>query len=99
MIGSTRSGASPDRIGRAYRGLGARYVRAEWRTLRAPLGEAGLPGCSGEVGGDDVGGVAVEGDPGAVVAHRRARVGVRGRLLNIAQRDAGIKGGGDPTYL
>ena len=44
---------------------------------------------------DDVGGVAVEGDAGAVVAHGRARVGVAGGFLDVAQRDAGVERGGD----
>jgi hypothetical protein len=54
----------------------------------------GLSGGSGDEGGDDVGGVAVEADAGAVVA-RRARVGVAGGFLDIAQWDARVKGGGD----
>lgn len=58
-----------------------------------------LAGCSacgaGEVGGDDVGGVPVQGDSGAVVAHGRSRVGVRSRFLDVAQRDASVQGGGD----
>ena len=40
-----------------------------------------LPCDSGDEGGDDVGGVAVEGDAGSVVAHGGARVGVAGGLL------------------
>lgn len=31
----------------------------------------------------------------AVVAHRRSRVSVRGRFLNVAERDTGVEGGGD----
>jgi len=45
-----------------------------------------LPGGSGDVGGDDVGGVPVEGGAGAVVAHGGPRVGVRGGFLHVAQR-------------
>ena len=43
------------------------------------------------VGGDDVGGVTIERDAGAVVAHGRSRVGMRGRFLHITQRDAGVQ--------
>jgi hypothetical protein len=43
-----------------------------------------LAGGAGEVGGDDVGGVAVEGASSAVVAHGGARVGVGGGFLNVA---------------
>ena len=46
-------------------------------------------------GGDDVGGVPVEGHPGPVVAHGGARIGVAGRFLHVAQRHAGVEGGGD----
>ena len=48
-----------------------------------------LSRCAGEVGGDDVGGVPVEGDAGAVVAHGGARV--RGGLVDVTERDAGIQ--------
>ena len=81
-----------------------------WR-LTFDLGSAGCPlgarsvergadisrlaGGAGDEGGDDVGGVPVEGDAGAVVAHRGARVGVAGGFLDVAQRDAGVEGGGD----
>jgi len=44
-----------------------------------------------EVGGDDVGGVPVEGDPGPVIAHG----GVRGGFLDVAQWDAGVQRCGD----
>ncbi len=43
-----------------------------------------LSGCSGDEGCDDVGGVSVEGDAGAVVAHGGPRVGVAGRFLDVA---------------
>ena len=56
---------------------------------------SGLPGSSGDVGGDDAGGVLVQGYSGAVVADRGSRVGVRGRFLDVAQRDAGVEGCGD----
>ena len=55
----------------------------------------GLPRCSGDVGGDDVSRVPVQAGPGPVVAHRGARVGVRGGLLHIPQRDSRVEGGGD----
>ena len=48
-------------------------------------------------GGDDVGGVSIEGGAGAVVAHRGARVGVRGRLLKVARWDARVQCGGNPN--
>jgi hypothetical protein len=56
-----------------------------------------LPGSggSGEVGGDDVGGVAVEGAAGAVVAAGLARVGVPGEVLHISQAAPRLEGGGD----
>jgi hypothetical protein len=54
-----------------------------------------LPGGTGEVGGDDVGGVPVQAAAGAVVAHRGARVGVRGGFLHVAERDPGVQRGGD----
>ena len=64
------------------------------RELHRPA-VVGLACGAGEVGGDDVSGVPVEGDPGAVVAHRCARVGVRCGFLHIAQRHAGIECCGD----
>jgi hypothetical protein len=54
-----------------------------------------LPGGSGKVGGDDIGGVPVETAAGTVIAHRRARVGVRGGFLDVAERNSGVEGGGD----
>ena len=50
---------------------------------------------AGEECCDDVGGVAVEGDSGSVVAHGGAGVGVAGGFLDIAERDAGVEGSGD----
>jgi hypothetical protein len=50
---------------------------------------------AGEVGGDEVGGVPIEGDAGAVVAHRRSRVGVGCDFLHIAQGYAGVEGGSE----
>src|SRR5262245_32369143 len=40
-------------------------------------GAAGLPAGASDEGGDDVGGVAVEGDSGPVVSHGGSRIGVR----------------------
>ena len=40
-------------------------------------------------------GVPVEGLAAPVVAHRRSRVGVTGRFLDITMRYASIQGGGD----
>jgi len=39
--------------------------------------------------------VAIQGDPGAVVSRGGARVGVGGGFLDVSQRDAGVKRGGD----
>jgi len=54
-----------------------------------------LPGGSGKVGGDNISSVAVETATGPVVSHRCARVGMRGRFLDIPQRNPGVEGGGD----
>jgi hypothetical protein len=51
-------------------------------------------GGAGDEGGHDVGGVTVERLAGPVVAHGRARVGVRGGLLDVSQRHTGVQGGG-----
>ena len=37
----------------------------------------------------------VQAAAGTVVAHRRARVGVRGGFLDVAERHPGVEGGGD----
>jgi hypothetical protein len=50
---------------------------------------------AGEERGDDVGGVAVERDSGAVVAHGGASVGVAGGFLDVAERHPGVERGGD----
>ena len=63
----------------------------------APIWAGGSAGGAGEVGGDDVGGVPVERHPVAVVAHRGARVGVRGGLLDIAERHPGVERGSDES--
>jgi hypothetical protein len=39
--------------------------------------------------------VPVKTAAGAVVAHRRARIGMRRRFLDITERDSGVEGGGD----
>jgi hypothetical protein len=49
-----------------------------------------LPGGSGDVRGDDIGGMAVQRGAGPVVAHGGARVGMRGGFLHITQRHPGI---------
>ena len=59
------------------------------------VADLALPGGSGNIGGDDVGGVPVEGGPGPVIPHGGSRVGVRGGFLHIPQRHPGIEGGGD----
>jgi hypothetical protein len=53
-----------------------------------------LAGGSGDVGGDDAGGVPVQRGAGPVVAHRGA-VSVGGGFLDVAQRDTGIQRGGN----
>src|SRR6516164_10920628 len=55
----------------------------------------GLPGRASEVSGDDVSGVPVEAAAGPVIAHRGARIGVRGGFLDVTQRNSGVEGGGD----
>jgi hypothetical protein len=55
----------------------------------------GLPRCPGDVGRHDVSRVPVQAGPGAVIAHRGARIGVRGGLLHVPQRHPGIERGGD----
>ena len=61
-------------------------------TFRVERGtcDSWLARCAGDECGDDVGGVPIERDTGAVVAHRRARVGVAGGLVNVAQWDTGV---------
>ena len=74
----------------------ARQERAAWASAladRRPEQRLFLTTGAGDVRGDDVGSVAVKGDPGSVVAHRRARVGVACRLLDITERYAGVEGG------
>jgi hypothetical protein len=55
----------------------------------------GLPGGSGDVGGDDVGGVTVEAGARPVLAHGGARVGVGRGFLHVPQRHPGIERRGD----
>ena len=47
---------------------------------------SGSAGGAGDEGGDDVGGVAVEGDASSVVAHGGSGVGVGRSLLDVAER-------------
>jgi hypothetical protein len=54
-----------------------------------------LPGGSGDVGGDDVGGVPVERGASAVVAHGGPRISVGGGFLHVTQRYPGVQGSGD----
>jgi hypothetical protein len=54
-----------------------------------------LPGGARDVGGDDVSGVPVQAAAGPVIPHRGPRIGMRGGLLHVAQRDPGIQRGGD----
>jgi len=54
-----------------------------------------LPGSASDVGRHDIRGVPVQAAAGPVVPDRGARAGVGGGLLHIAQRHAGVQGGGD----
>jgi dihydrofolate reductase len=57
--------------------------------------EAHRQATSGQVGGDDAGGAPVETAAGTVVAHGRARAGVRGGFLYVPERNPGVESGGD----
>ena len=59
-----------------------------WKCLRSASG-------SRYVGSHDVGGVAIEGDPRPVVAHRGPRIGVGGCFLDIAKWYSCVEGCGD----
>jgi hypothetical protein len=52
-----------------------------------------LPGGSGDVGGDDVGGVPVEAAADPVGPHRGSRIGVRRGFLDVAQQDGRVVSG------
>jgi hypothetical protein len=54
-----------------------------------------LSGGAGDVDGDDVGGVPVQGCPGPVVSHGCPWVGVGSGFLYVPQGHAGVQGGGD----
>jgi hypothetical protein len=54
-----------------------------------------LAGGSCDVGGDDIGGVPVQGCPGPVVSHGCPWVGVGSGFLHVPQGHAGVQGGGD----
>jgi hypothetical protein len=54
-----------------------------------------LPGGSGDVGGDNIGGMPVQRGTGSVTAHRGPRISVGSGFLDIPQRDPGIQRGGD----
>jgi hypothetical protein len=54
-----------------------------------------LPGGTGEVGGDDIGSVPVQAAAGTVIPHRGPGIGVRGGLLDVAERNPGVEGGGE----
>jgi hypothetical protein len=61
----------------------------------SPAGTRWSAAGAGDEGGDDVGGVAVEGLAASVVAHGGAGISMAGSLLHIPQRYAGIEGGSD----
>lgn len=80
----------------AYSAIGVLGGCWLWRQHDGPATDnARSAGCDGDVDDHDEGGVTVQGNPGPVVAHGGAQVGVRGRLLHVAQRDPGIEDGGD----
>ena len=54
-----------------------------------------LAGCSGDEGGDNVGGVPIEGPPRAVVSHRRSRIGMWCSFLDISEWHASVESCGD----
>src|SRR5689334_25171859 len=54
-----------------------------------------LPGSACEVGRDDVRGVPVQAATATVIPHRGPRVRMGGCLLDIAEWDPGVQGGGD----
>ena len=70
--------------GRLLQGL---RLAAGWARRSLLVAVGSLPGGSGKVGGDDVGGVPVETAAGTVIAHCRARVGVRGGFLHVPERN------------
>ncbi len=81
---------------------GKRILGDPASTLRgpawAPTGKAGaqnneLPAGAGYKRGDDIGRMAVERHPCSVVAHRGAGVGVRSRLLDVAEGNARVQTG------
>lgn len=55
----------------------------------------GLPGGPGDVGGDDISGMAVQRGARRVIPHRAPRISVGCGFLDIPQRDLGIETGGD----
>ena len=60
--------------------------------FRGQNDEDGLPAGPSYVGGHYVCGVAVQRNPGTVIAHRRARIGVARRFLHVAERHACVEG-------
>jgi hypothetical protein len=79
-IGDLRSGAPGLVLPRRERPAGPRAMS--------------LPGCPGHDRGDDIGSVPVKAGPCPVVAHRGARAGMRGGVLDVAERYPGIEGRG-----
>ena len=65
------------------------------RFLLAPRTPVWSAGSACGVRGHNVGRMAVQGDPGAVVAHRGSRVGVRGGLLDVTERNTRVQGSRD----
>jgi hypothetical protein len=74
-------------IGQAHRLL--------WSDLAGQSGRIVSAGGAGEECGHDVSGVPVERDPGPVVAHCGAGIGMAGGFLHIAQRNPGVERSGD----
>jgi len=62
-------------------------------------GPGGLPGGTCDVSGDYIGCMAVQAAAGAVIPHRRPRIGVRGGFLHVPQRDPGVRAARRPARL
>jgi hypothetical protein len=81
----------------AHNGGSRAFARAHIVTRLCSGVSAGelLPGSPGDVGGDDVRSMPVQGCPGPVVSHGGTRVSVRGGFLHVAQRHPRIQRRGD----
>lgn len=67
-----------------------------WPVQATQKGSCGvLPGGTGDMSGDGRSSPPVQRGTGAAAAHRYARAGVRGGLLDLAERHPAVKGSGD----